>query len=470
MQAQHFSMEVIPVALVVDFLHAALSSKRQDGTAIKALRWLAKHLQWQALQLCTQNNLVTSYAKQVEAYDKREAVPLPLSLLLAWERCVCCKDTPLTTKLILGASLACTRSSIRFGDAQRVRWGSMQLSTQGLRATAYATKTTKAGQPFFCAWHGLSGRDASTSWLLHWLAALASIPKAVFEVHADTVEPDYLFPHLDMHCISVEYLAPASYARTLLCLRWAAQSNMLSGSAALTASEAGALTLRSMKSTSLASAAQLRLSRDDRLSQGHHRDSARLYSRNHTFASLRVQRSIALAIANGWRPQRSMARGGSAPVPEPPFEAPRTHPAEHLPASSLLEGPWRIFTSRHESMHASQEPLDNSPVSSPTNAVLIVPAEASAARHPTQKPKQWKNTPSCIARRKAKPRQQLCRWTQTRVPTSARVRGVACTFPPQSHCKTTHWLSSKARFSSGVQAPRGLRGTPWPCLLCGCLQ
>ena len=440
MQAQHFSMEVIPVALVVDFLHAALSSKRQDravhrtscGTAIKALRWLAKHLQWQALQLCTQNNLVTSYAKQVEAYDKREAVPLPLSLLLAWERCVCCKDAPLTTKLILGAILARTHSSIRFGDAQRVRWGSMQLSTQGLHATAYATKTTKAGQPFFCTWHGLSGRDASTSWLLHWLAALASIPKAVFEVHADTVEPDYLFPHLDTHCISVEYLAPASYARTLLCLRWAAQSNMLSGSAALTASEAGALTLHSMKSTSLASAAQLRLSRDDRLSQGH-RDSARLYSRNDTFASLHVQRSIALAIANGWRPQRSMARGGSAPVPEPPFEAPRTHPAEHLPASSFLEGPWRIFTSRHESMHAS-----HTWTTRPSCYAEDPASEHSKASNPEAEAVEEYALMHSSSESEA--RQQLCRWTQTRVPTSARVRGVACTLPPQSHCKTTHWL------------------------------
>ena len=295
------------MALLVDFLHAALSSKRQDravhrtscGTAIKALRWLAKHLQWQALQLCTQNNLVTSYSKQVEAYDKREAVPLPLSLVLAWEQCICRSDTPLTTKLVLGAILVCAHSSIRFGDAQRVRWGSLQLSTQGLRAAAYATKTTKAGQPFFCTWHGLSGRDASTSWLLRWLAALASIPKTIFEVHADTVEPDYLFRHLDMRCSSVEYLAPASYARTLLCLRWAAQSSMLSGSASLTAPEAGSLTLRSMKSTALASAAQLRLSRDDRLSQGHHRDSARLYSRNDTFASLRIQRSIT-AVNGSW--------------------------------------------------------------------------------------------------------------------------------------------------------------------------
>ena len=163
------TLQSIPVALLVDFLHAALSSKRQDravhrtscGTAIKALRWLAKHLQWQALHTCTQNNLVTSYTKQVEAYDKREAIPIPLSLVVAWEQCICEPGTPLTTKLVLGAILVCAHSSIRFGNAQRVRWGSLQLSTQGLRATAYATKTTKAGQPFFCTWHGLSGRRST---------------------------------------------------------------------------------------------------------------------------------------------------------------------------------------------------------------------------------------------------------------------------------------------------------------------
>ena len=136
MQAQHLSFQSIPVALLVDFLHAAMSSKRQDrdvhrtscGTAIKALRWLAKHLQWHALQACTRNNLVGSYAKQIEAFDKREAVPLPLSLVYAWEQFLCNSATPLTTKLVLGAILVCTHSSIRFGDAQRVRWGSLQLA------------------------------------------------------------------------------------------------------------------------------------------------------------------------------------------------------------------------------------------------------------------------------------------------------------------------------------------------------
>ena len=111
-----------------------------------------------------------------------------------------------------------------------------------------------------------------------------------------------------MQCHALPCIAPASYARTLLCIRWASQSVDICGQAALTPSETSALTLHSMKSTALASAAQLDLRRDERLGQGHHRDSARLYSRNDTFASLRVQRTIATSLAAGWRPQRSMAR------------------------------------------------------------------------------------------------------------------------------------------------------------------
>ena len=41
---------------------------------------------------------------------------------------------------------------------------------------------------------------------------------------------------------------------------------------------------------SMKTAAQLALPREDRLAQGHHRDSARLYSRNDTYDSFRVQR------------------------------------------------------------------------------------------------------------------------------------------------------------------------------------
>ena len=53
--------------------------------------------------------------------------------------------------------------------------------------------------------------------------------------------------------------------------------------------ESRQLALHCLKSCLLAAAAQLRLPREDRMQQGKHRDSARLYSRDDTIASLHVQ-------------------------------------------------------------------------------------------------------------------------------------------------------------------------------------
>ena len=136
------------------------------------------------------------------------------------------------------------------------------------------------------------------------------------------------------------------------------------GESALSCHEARELTLHSMKSTMLAAAAQLALPREDRLAQGHHRDSARLYARNDTFDSLRVQRRLTTQVAYGWRPSRSMARGGRAPLPDPPFSVSSTAPAEHLPAMDLHAGAWARFTSRHEALHSEAQPGTPSP--SPT--------------------------------------------------------------------------------------------------------
>ena len=77
----------------------------------------------------------------------------------------------------------------------------------------------------------------------------------------------------------------------MLALRWAATLPWSGATPGLTSREALQLTLHSMKSTVLASAAQLRLSKDIRLSEGHHRDSAALYSRNDTFDSLYALRT-----------------------------------------------------------------------------------------------------------------------------------------------------------------------------------
>ena len=304
--------------------------------------------------------VLSAYGTQSREYDRKEAMPIPLALIVSWEELLCTQSTALTTKLFLGAALLCTHAGLRFGDAQRVDWWTLQLSAQGLHGTAYATKTTTCGQPFACTWHGLAGRGVQSSWLLHWLACLVQIGE-----HA-SIAPDFLFFHCDLESQQLPHTFPSSYSQALLCLRYMAQQ------AGLTAEEALSLTLHSMKSTLLAAGAQLHFAEQSRLAQGHHRDSLRLYSRNDTLEALRLQKELTAQLAGGWRPQRSMARGGAAPVPEPHFRVPPVPPPHLLAPSDLLSGPWQAFTSRHESMHAAEDrgkqPAENAaaPLEAPT--------------------------------------------------------------------------------------------------------
>jgi len=284
--------------------------------------------------------VISAYAKQSREVDRKEASPIPMALIVAWELMVCNPCTPFTTVLFLGAVLLCTHASLRFGDAQRIEWHTLQLSAQGLHGTAYATKTTKFGQPFACTWHGISGRDSDSSWVLKWLASIAAVAEQA------PLAPDFVFFHADLGKDTHPQTFPCSYAQALLCLRYLAQQ------AGLDHAEAAALTLHSLKTTLLAAGAQMHFAEQSRLAQGHHRDSLRLYSRNDTLEALRLQREMAAQIAAGWRPQRSMARGGAAPVPEPPFEVSPALPPRFLQHEALLAGPWSVFTSRHESMHS----------------------------------------------------------------------------------------------------------------------
>ena len=347
------SQEISP-ALMADYLYAAQRSMTHDRgmhrtsptMCIKALRWWAKHCSWQELAEVLQTSLVAAYSRRTAIQDKRESVPVPMAVLASWERTVCSEGCSQSVRLFLSTALLCCHASIRFGDIQRVRWSSLQLSTAGLHGICTATKTTRHGQPFACTWHGITGREFSSSWLLHWLAELASLSEPHSQCKAPAAEPDFLF----LNCS----------------LRWAMQSTAIMGQEALAPYEARELTLHSMKTTMLAAAAQLVISREERLAQGHHRDSAKLYSRNDTYDSLRVQRRLALQLAQGWRPNRSMARGGSAPTPEPPFSVSSTAPLEFLKPMDLKGGLWARFTSRHESLHASLPAPSSDP--SPTIA------------------------------------------------------------------------------------------------------
>ena len=117
--------------------------------------------------------LANANAKDTHCKDTKEAVPIPLAVIVAWEKAVCDATAPSSVKLFLGTALLCTHASVRFGDIQRAEWLSLQLSASAWHGSCRASKTTQKGQPFACAWHGLTGRNAETSWVLQWLSELA---------------------------------------------------------------------------------------------------------------------------------------------------------------------------------------------------------------------------------------------------------------------------------------------------------
>ena len=148
--------------------------RASPSTAVKSLRWFSKHAECQELAQLLQVPVVASYAKSTACKDRREAYPLPLSLVVAFGRGVCNASTPDSIALFMGAVLLCCHASLRFGDAQRMPWQSIQVSTSGMHLLCHS-KTTKAGQQFACTWHGLSGKDADSSCVLHWLGRIASL-------------------------------------------------------------------------------------------------------------------------------------------------------------------------------------------------------------------------------------------------------------------------------------------------------
>ena len=346
---------------LLDFLAAARASHSQDRevhqisaqSAIKALRWLSRQAQWNALATALDSPVIKAYAVRGTAKDRREALPIPWCLVASWEQIVCLPRTALCTKLALGAMLLATHASLRFGDVQRIDVPSLSLSCSAMHGTCYATKTTNMGQPFAVALGGISGRDTASCWTLHWLAALRS---ALEYTNTPRDRVDFLWFNAQPELARLQEIAPASYCAAMLTLRWAATLPWQQPGQGLHSAEAKQLTLHSLKSTALASAAQLRMAKEIRLFQGHHRDSADLYSRNDVFASLDVQHRISKALASGWRAERSIARGGQAPIPEPPFSLPPGEPVTALPATALMQGTWQSFVTRHETLLAQRCP------------------------------------------------------------------------------------------------------------------
>ena len=159
-------MASLDVTFLADFLHACENSLEEDREVckigprpiLKALSWLSRIAEVPALQPLMQASLIRAFLTQPTT-DRKEALPLPMAVVVEWEKYICSPHCPQDLRLFLGGLLLALHGGLRFSDLQRVRLNSLSLTSNSLRGVCWQTKTTKRGQPFAVTLHGISGRS-----------------------------------------------------------------------------------------------------------------------------------------------------------------------------------------------------------------------------------------------------------------------------------------------------------------------
>ncbi|CAE7366635.1 unnamed protein product [Symbiodinium sp. CCMP2592] len=310
------NMESIDQGLFLDAFFA-LSRGSETGplsnsiNVLKALRWYKKLLSLACLPdlYGTAFSLLSNPSGQ----EKRESIPLPLSFVAFLERTLLSGTASLMDTIWAGSFLVAIGASLRFADAQHVRWSSLCVSHFTLRGICYRTKTTKGGCPFGLLSFGpfSSSEEWGLTWLPRWLGALDKVWSDLRSRFGAQPEPDCMF-----FLLSDAGFAPATYSQALQKLRhWLT----LSG---IEQHQASQYTLHSLKTTFLSWMSQLSIPLASRFLQGHHKTpgSAQLYSRDDVWPALRAQLLLWRSIHSGFRPARPQHRGGQSPLAEPPFE------------------------------------------------------------------------------------------------------------------------------------------------------
>ena len=360
----------IDVAFLADFLHACENSLEEDREVckigprpiLKALSWLSRNAEVPALQPLLQASLIRAFLTQPTT-DRKEALPLPMAVVVEWEKYICSPHCPQDLRIFLGGLLLALHGGLRFGDLQRVRLNSLSLTSNSLRGVCWQTKTTKRGQPFAVTLHGISGRTLDSLWVLPVLQAVQSAWIATETAMGLSVIPDFILPVLTnlggLARPNSTYSQPMAYSQSLAAMRhfltipWQDSTKPIP----VTTEESRAFTLHSLKVCLLAAGAQVRATEEARQHQGHHKSpSVQLYSRDDTILALDLQKQICLACTQGWRPARPIARGGQPPTLEPPFHVDRSQPQSAYKVSSFGEGVSRFVYSREAALETTEPP------------------------------------------------------------------------------------------------------------------
>ena len=303
----------LSAVLLADCLLALIHERGHCSMALKAIRWGWKHLQLSCFQACF-SPIIASFTKIQVIADRKEALPLPLLVLIQWERRILQSGCTVAEVLTLGTYLFMAFSGMRFGDIQRVMMHKLQYDDFSVRGLSWKTKTCSSGVPFGTLCSGFLSRG-SHSWVFKFLVTLDKVFAFQDPSQIDLMLPSLQGDEVRVPLSAMSYAEALFHFRTALRLPWRSQQ--------LEFSNITHYTIHSLKSTFLSWASQLQISPELRRLQGHHKDplqSTRLYSRDDVDGSLRVQSEIVKRVQAGWRPHTPLGRGGQIPLIEPPFQ------------------------------------------------------------------------------------------------------------------------------------------------------
>ena len=344
----HRTVGTMDVSFLADFLHACENSLEEDREVckigprpiLKALSWLSRIAEVPALQSIMQASLIRAFLTQPTA-DRKEALPLPMAVVVQWERYICNPHCPQDLRLFLGGLLLALHGGLRFGDLQRIRLQSLSLTSASLRGVCWQTKTTKRGQPFAVTLHGISGRSLEFLWVLPFLKAVQSAWIATEKAMNLSVSPDFILPVLTnlggLARPNSIYSQPMAYSQSLAAMRhfltlpWQDSTKPIP----VTPEESRAFTLHSLKVCLLAAGPQVRATEEARQHQGHHKSlSVQLYSRDDTILALDQQIYLP-RLRTGLAAGPTNSQGGSAPHIRASLPCGQVSAPTHLPGLIL---------------------------------------------------------------------------------------------------------------------------------------
>ena len=320
-QALQLDLNSLSAWNIADVLIAGSMARRSDGSgpktsiAIKAMRWCHKQLQISIFKEFF-DPMISSFDKQKFPTDRRESLPMPLYVVMRWERRILQSNSTIKEIIILGGLLMLLWSGLRFGDIQRSHLETWQLDSTALRGLTWRSKTSNSATPFGICISGLLSKGT-----LAWIHRFLQTPDTIYS-SLDISTIDFALPSFGDRDEPIWPPQAMPYGEALYFLRFFMKLPWSSSSTSQQLS-ADHYTIHGLKCTLLSWACQLGLSEEDRRQHGKHKpaqQSVSLYSRDDVVGSLRLQQQLITQIGQGWRPCTPLARGGQRPMVEPSFQ------------------------------------------------------------------------------------------------------------------------------------------------------